>query len=113
MLVARFGILWRPTSTRLDTAVDVVRACMRIHNLCIDEKDNVPTSAFEGSMDPESHAGGALAYATTDVFDHQDERGRRRDLEGFDRRKYVTRELRGRVRPTHSGWGRTVVRARR
>jgi hypothetical protein len=36
ILVARFGILWRPLRFKLARAPRILAACMRIHNHCID-----------------------------------------------------------------------------
>jgi DDE superfamily endonuclease len=35
ILVARFGILWKPLRFKMARAPRILAACMRIHNLCI------------------------------------------------------------------------------
>jgi len=39
-LVARFGIFWRPLHTNLglETATLIVVVCMKLHNVCIDDR---------------------------------------------------------------------------
>ena len=34
MLMARFGIFWRPLRMRHDRAMKVIEACFRLHNFC-------------------------------------------------------------------------------
>jgi hypothetical protein len=38
ILVRRWGVLWRPLSVRFDRRAPLIGACMRLHNLCIDER---------------------------------------------------------------------------
>jgi hypothetical protein len=37
ILVARWGVLWRPLRSSLETSVQTVRACMILHTYCIEE----------------------------------------------------------------------------
>lgn len=122
MLNARFGVLWRVL--RCDTAlsVDIVRACMRIHNLAIDdagvdgaERDaRVPLS---GVMDAASHQ--ALQANENTVRRLRDElhqqgrlnlQGVRTDRETSSTRYRITVALFGRNRPAPRQMGREHAR---
>ena len=105
VFVSRFGILWRPLRGRLSNIVAIIRACARIHNLCIDEKDVVSMQRTEG-LDPNSRDN----TVHVDAFPAETQQGRRRDTEGVTRRLQLTRSLDGMVRPPRSSFGVNAMR---
>ena len=38
MLIRRWGILWRPLECKFARRGDLIGACMRLHNYCIDKR---------------------------------------------------------------------------
>ena len=54
MLVADWGVLWRPLSCRLRKSVTVVMVCFKLHNFIIDQNGDleVPNPSHE---DDQSH----------------------------------------------------------
>jgi len=91
VLVARFGIFWRPLKGSLATSVETIKACMIIHNIAIDEKEGelsgVPFVGrmAPGSVDPFVHF--------TDAAGGDNREGLRTDLEGESTRIRLTTEL--------------------
>lgn len=83
----------------------IIRACARIHNLCIDESDAVSMERTEG-LDPNSRDN----TVHDDAFPAETQQGRRRDIEGFNRRTELTRSLDGMVRPPRSSFGVNAMR---
>ena len=53
LLVARWGILWRPLRVRLKNQPSLIKCLCKLHNFCIDEKERAPPlSAPPGTPPP-------------------------------------------------------------
>ncbi len=96
ILVARFGILWRPLRVDLCRVPRIISACMRLHNLCAARGDTLTTLA----LPPLEHENITRAYrrwwrlsqsirTSTGQF-----RGRQRDEETSFIRDNLTQYLR-------------------
>lgn len=48
ILVQRWGILWKPLAVRFDRRAALIAACIRLHNLCIDERIQEETGVPQG-----------------------------------------------------------------
>jgi Plant transposon protein len=46
MLVARFGVLLKPLKFNINQVAQIVSACMRLHNFCIDNGAPPPRAAM-------------------------------------------------------------------
>lgn len=46
VLVSRWGILWRPLKFNLDTNVKIIEAAVKLHNFCIDQRDDCITKSM-------------------------------------------------------------------
>lgn len=51
ILVARWGILWRPLRTSLQQSVQIIRACMLLHTYCVDELADADATVPAGVFD--------------------------------------------------------------
>ena len=92
----------------MDTRVDTVRACMRIHNICIDEKEgSVPLEPFAGRYHPESND--PMVHLTDDVGEGQGERTDAEMRSQRSMRSKVTREVSGMRRPAVRKRGRVMA----
>lgn len=105
ILAMRWGIFWRPINTSIAHSVQVVQACMVLHNMCID--DGIAEQPVEimrgdggGSISPLSACGSSEWPAADPSLDQ----GRRRDLERCPLRVTLTAALadNGMVRPARS-----------
>jgi hypothetical protein len=101
ILVARWGILWRPLDVDYRRVPTLMMALLKLHNLCIDSND-VPADRHPNDRRP----GDAFNIRMQGACDDQPElrRGRRRDLELSTVREQWTRYLAdsGIVRPQHA-----------
>ena len=92
----------------MDSRVETVRACMRVRNICIDQKEGpVPLEPFAGRYDPESND--PTVHLTNNVGQGQ---GARTDIELQNQqsmRSKVTREVRGMRRPAVRKKGRVMA----
>lgn len=55
LIIRRWGILWRPLEVLFERRVDVIGACVRLHNFCINERLDAATagvSPFLGEVYP-------------------------------------------------------------
>jgi hypothetical protein len=81
ILVARFGILWRPIRFSLATAPRIVSACMRVHNFCIDQGLPPISQVQEPAAVAETEAAFAAWWRNADgISDAAPQQGRRSDL---------------------------------
>ena len=88
--------------------MDTIRACMRIHNICIDEKEgSVPLEPFAGRYHPESND--PMVHLTDDVGVGQGERTDAEMRNQESMRSKVTREVRGMRRPGVRKKGRVMA----
>jgi hypothetical protein len=126
---ARFGILWRNLKFDQKTNVEIIRACMRIHNLAIDDAERPEDAerdsreALSGVMDDESlEVQRTSGQAMPDYIRYRNVerpverppgqgRGRRTDLENDSVRMQVTIALRGKNRPPPRTVGAQTARA--
>ena len=49
--VARWGILWRPLRTTLETSIRIIRACMLLHTFCLSELSETDAAIPSGMFD--------------------------------------------------------------
>jgi DDE superfamily endonuclease len=95
MLVSRFGILWKPMRFNFTRVAEIVAACMRLHNYCIDM--GIPNTS--ASMTPNERAVSDAAFhrwwsmTTAQRDDLGDGQGRRSDLHTSDMRQELTNHL--------------------
>ena len=93
----------------MDSRVGTVRACMRVHNICIDEKEgSVPLEPFAGRYHPESID--PMVHLTDDVGEGRP--GERTDAEERNHqsmRAKVTHQVRGMRRPAVRKKGRVMA----
>lgn len=67
ILVARWGVLWRPLRMSLKHSVQVITACMRLHSFCVDELSTTDAAVPAGVFD--EHGSLTDAYKTGSVAD--------------------------------------------
>jgi DDE superfamily endonuclease/Villin headpiece domain len=94
ILVARFGILWRPMGFSLPTVPRILSACMRIHNYLIDQ-NVLPISS---TMEPPNQSEAEVAFAAwwgNAVVDRDvpSQQGRRTDLGACSKRDELANSL--------------------
>jgi hypothetical protein len=81
ILVARFGILWRPIRFSLAVAPRIVSACMRVHNFCIDQGLPPMSQVQEPTAVAETEAAFAAWWRNANgIRDPAPQQGRRSDL---------------------------------
>jgi hypothetical protein len=101
ILVARWGVLWRPLRVDFRDAPSLIMALLKLHNWCIDHGD-MPTR-----RDPSDERLGDIVSLNLqdECADRDQGRGRRRDLEGSRRRALMTDRLDalGILRPVRPG----------
>ena len=92
MLVARWGVLWRPLSCRLTKSVRVVMVCCKLHNYIIDQNSDleVPNPSHE---DDQGHT--CRPDRTVHLQDECDlvDYRRRRDLDTSILRQHFTNNI--------------------
>ncbi len=95
ILVARWGILWRPLRVSPRQLTQVDSCCIRLHNFCIEEGDRL-----ENVLSPEEQERSAEAFSkwhaiatSLHVRRHENAQGQRRDLEMCSLRDELTEFL--------------------
>jgi DDE superfamily endonuclease len=53
MLVARWGILWRPLRVNIDKSARIVVVCMKLHNYILESCEGLPLDSASNSLVPE------------------------------------------------------------
>jgi hypothetical protein len=95
ILVARFGILWRPLKFSLFRVGPILSACMRLHNYCIDSGVQPVRASMSADEQAVSDAAfrrwWAVASAVRD--DNGEGQGRRSDLCESDMRQHLSSVL--------------------
>jgi hypothetical protein len=90
ILVARFGILWKPVRYQLPVAPRILFACMRIHNFCIDngvEQMSTTQDIVAASETQEAFVG--WWSNAEHIRDHTMKQGRRTDMDTGSKRDYM------------------------
>jgi hypothetical protein len=128
VLNARFNILWRKLRFKQGTSVQIVRACMRIHNIAIDDlgadaAERDANEALHGRMDrvsrKEQRKSGKEVPGYTRARNNESggnggarrQRGQRTDLQQRTMRHQVTVALFGKNRPAPRTVGADTARA--
>jgi DDE superfamily endonuclease/Villin headpiece domain len=95
MLVARFGILWKPVRFTLPFVPRILSACMRIHNFCINEGVAPISSTQEAASVSEAEAAFEAWWRNVEYVRDSDQtqQGRRTDLEPGDKRDGLANRL--------------------
>ena len=98
LLVARFGVFWRPLQVSFDRIPLLISACCRLHNLCVRRFGITTAGVACGDCQPGVDAEARYTDGTG-MF-----KERRTDLEETNTRSWLVRRLKamGKVRPTHS-----------
>jgi DDE superfamily endonuclease len=94
LLVARFGILWKPIRFPLPIAPRILAACMRVHNFCID--NNVTPMAAAQSSESASIAEEAFRVWWRNAElerNPESQQGRRTDLHPSSKRDHLADTL--------------------
>jgi hypothetical protein len=94
ILVARWGILWRPLTGDYRDVPKLTLALVKLHNWCLDHGDRTPRARLARDRRPGDNAGDVVHQdeCDRDAAQHR----RRRDLERSDKRKHLTDYLRDR-----------------
>eukprot|EP00732_Lithocolla_globosa_P002198 Lithocolla_globosa_v1_NODE_1377_length_2621_cov_9.489478.p1 type:complete len:410 gc:universal NODE_1377_length_2621_cov_9.489478:1368-139(-) len=97
ILVARWGILWKPLSCDYHKVPKVVMCLLKLHNLCIDRNCPAPLRALSGDREGSSMELNLQGDCDLDLL----QRRRRRDTESSNTRQRLTNSLEeaGRRRP--------------
>jgi hypothetical protein len=95
MLVARFGVLWKPLKFNITRVAQIVSACMRLHNFCIDNGAPAPRTAMTNDEKTVSEAAFTRWWNTATALrdDASDGQGRRTDLSNSVMRNELTKHL--------------------
>jgi hypothetical protein len=94
ILVARFGILWRPMGFALPVVPRILSACMRIHNFLIDQKVLPISETMEPPRQSETEAAFAAWWRNAVVErDSASQQGRRTDLGACEKREELSNML--------------------
>jgi hypothetical protein len=110
ILVARWGILWRPFSCAYESVPSLVMALLKLQNWCIDHNDCNPHQVYPSHLsswetDSGKHVNGSERVLFADECDeHVLLHSRRRDVESSSLRDRLTAHLKeqGIMRPGYS-----------
>lgn len=81
IMVARWGILWKPLAFDLHRNTRIICAIMKLHNFCIDEKDEVLVHGTERNVVMETATRDWYDRVKQSFGDNTRSQGRRCDLE--------------------------------
>lgn len=100
LLVARWGIFWRPLRVDFDKIPVIIRVCCKLHNICIDRFGLANPEVTRKDQRPGDVADVSLTDGTGMT------RGSRTDLARSDHRQALMAHLKmmKKVRPPHSKW---------
>ena len=99
ILVARWGILWRPLKFHIDEVLPIISCTMRLHNFCIDNDGIAYVKQAVNTFEQEVQDEAFNTWWETAVSlraDLQSNQGMRRDKESSALRQALTNSLKAR-----------------
>jgi hypothetical protein len=96
VLVARWGIFWRPLRVKQRTIPLIIRVACKLHNICVDRfgtNDQIVPYIGENVRDTDVQPGDGMQILYTDGTGRPRGRGYRCDLEDCPTRELITQQL--------------------